>query len=248
MVSLTHIGLVRTLNEDRCVTQLNADELAIAVVADGMGGHNAGDIASEMAIELLMERLKIIDHSFSVEQCMDILQQGFIYANEQIYNKSLSTPELLGMGTTLIAVVAYHDQVIVAHIGDSRAYLIRGQEITQLTTDHTLVVELIKSGQISENDAENHPRKNILTRALGTENEVEIEIQCLPWQVGDVIMLCTDGLSGIVTQEVIVDQIVSSENFQIASKKLIQLALDAGGYDNITLALIAHDKKTRKGQ
>lgn len=248
MVSLSHIGLVRTVNEDRCVTQVNSKGLAIAVVADGMGGHNAGDIASDMAIKLLMNQLIDIDHKVPIDVTMEKLKQALIHTNEQIFLMSNTKPEYLGMGTTLVIAIAYDEHVIIGHIGDSRAYLIQQAEIIQLTNDHTLVSELVKSGQITEDDAEHHPRKNILTRALGTEMNSEIEFQCVPWKKGDIILLCTDGLSGLVPQDVILQEILYATDFRKASKKLVQFALDAGGFDNITLALIAQDKPTRKGQ
>lgn len=248
IVSLSHIGFVRSVNEDRCMTQINSSGLGIAIVADGMGGHNAGDIASEMAIDLLIEQLHQVDAALSISSCMQIIQEALVFTNQKIFEKSMSNSDYRGMGTTLILTIAYQDQFIIAHIGDSRAYLIQNNFIHQLTTDHTLVSELIKTGQISEMDAETHPQKNILTRALGTEKTIEIEIECYPWKNGDVILLCTDGLSGIVNQDLILDHIKNSDDLQMASQKLIQSALDSGGFDNITLALIAHDEITREGQ
>ncbi len=248
LVSLSDIGQVRSVNEDRCMTQGNINGLSIAIVADGMGGHNAGDIASQLAIDLVFEQLQSISVEMPIQTCMQLLHQAISQANQRIYELSNSNLEYRGMGTTLVVAVVYEKQFIIAHIGDSRAYLFQESRITQLTVDHSLVSELIKSGQISPDEAEHHPRKHILTRALGTEIQIEVDMHRFDWMPGDVILLCTDGLSGLIDADQILHIVDSSQHLEEASHTLIHQALDAGGYDNITLALIAHHKSIRKGQ
>jgi serine/threonine protein phosphatase PrpC len=248
IVSISDKGQVRTVNEDRCMTYAISNQLSVAIVADGMGGHNAGDIASQMAIDLLSEHIAYLQDGLPIDSYANIIQKAIYDVNQKIYEFSSVNPAYQGMGTTLVVVVANRDKFIVAHIGDSRAYLLGKSEIAQLTTDHSLVSELIKSGQISVDEAEKHPRKNILTRALGTEIEIDIDLQFFEWKPQDVILICTDGLSGLVDPLDVLHIVQDASHLQVASEYLVQKALDAGGYDNITLALIANHDENGRGQ
>lgn len=229
--SLTNIGLVRKINEDNYLV----DEIRnLFVVADGMGGHKGGEVASTLAIKTIDEFL-IIDNN--LENYRNILQKTIKKANTLIYKKAHENEDLSGMGTTLTAVLINANKLFIANIGDSRAYLITQAEIQLLTEDHSLVRELINSGEITEEAASSHPNKNILTRALGIEENIEIDLFEKEIKDGDYILLCTDGLTNLIKDEEICDIILGNE-FEKSVEKLMDLALQRGGSDNITLILI----------
>lgn len=242
MVSRTDIGKVRMVNEDRATISHNVNGLSVAIVADGMGGHQAGDIASQMAIEMIESQLQSIHWGMPVEECKQALRQAIERANEKIYEFASQGENYHGMGTTVVVVIASQELLIIANIGDSRAYKIDNDSIAQLTEDHSLVYELVKIGQITLEEANQHPRRNWVTRALGTEPEVEVDLFDYSWRPGDIILVCTDGLSSLVDSAAIRQIIKSAESLETAASSLIQKALDAGGDDNVTVVLLAHDQ------
>lgn len=227
--SLTDVGRVRTANED---AMLADDHRSLFVVADGMGGHNAGEVASATALEVLVSR---VDAGTS-------LAEATSEANTTILTKASGDADLAGMGTTLTAVTIRDGRTAVfAHVGDSRAYLMRGGDLTQITEDHSVVEELVRDGRLTPEDAETHPHRSILTRALGVEDHVEVdayEVDLLP---GDRLMLCSDGLTSMVRDPAISVVLRRERNSQRAAETLVDLANRAGGSDNITVIVIDFD-------
>jgi serine/threonine protein phosphatase PrpC len=246
MVSQTDIGRVRLVNEDRAAVQSELNGLSLAIVADGMGGHQAGDVASAMAIERIQESLQHIHSEMSIDECKQKLRQAIEKANESIYDFASHRENYYGMGTTVVVTVASQELLLIGHVGDSRAYKIDSESIVQLTEDHSLVNELVKSGQITPEEASQHPRRNWVLRALGTEPEIEVDIYEYPWKQGEIVLLCTDGLSGLLEDHMIWKLVKDEANLEAAAQQLIHSALDAGGDDNVTVILIGHDQETEK--
>ncbi|UJF35276.1 Stp1/IreP family PP2C-type Ser/Thr phosphatase [Paenibacillus hexagrammi] len=244
MVSRTDIGKVRMVNEDRAAIHKELNGLSLAIVADGMGGHQAGDIASTMAIELIETGLQGIHWGMPVEECKAVMKQAIETANEKIYEFASQRENYHGMGTTVVACIASQELLIIGHIGDSRAYKIDSDTITQLTEDHSLVYELVKTGQITLEEADHHPRRNWITRALGTEPTVEVDLYEVAWRKGETILICTDGLSGLVDPAFIKEIVKSHPDIEEAATKLVASALDAGGDDNVTVVLFTHDTES----
>lgn len=225
----TDRGRVRDINEDKYLF-VNDDYVLIAV-ADGMGGHNAGEIASTVAIDEIMKyNLKgsFLDNTQKkLEECISV-------ANSKIYEYSSSTPGCHGMGTTITLGVITEDKLYVANVGDSRAYIIN-DKIEKVTVDHSYVEELKIMGRITEEEAKIHPNKNQITRAVGTESKVKIDIFSRKIEKGDIVLLCTDGLTNIVSDEEIKNIMYDSSNLQCAVDELVAMANNRGGNDNITV-------------
>jgi PPM family protein phosphatase len=227
------VGRVRDQNEDSLFS--GATTFA---VADGMGGHQAGEVASDTALEPIR---RLDGRRFpSAKELQQALTAAISTANTTVADKAAAEPGLRGMGTTLTAAVVRDGQLYVAHVGDSRAYLLRtGEEITQLTTDHTLVEQLVREGRISRQEAAAHPQRSVITRAVGVEDEVEVDsLPPLVLQPGDQVLLCSDGLTGLVDDEQITDILGSAEDGDAACAGLIDAANAAGGLDNITVVLL----------
>ncbi|QXM05866.1 Stp1/IreP family PP2C-type Ser/Thr phosphatase [Crassaminicella indica] len=234
----SHIGRVREINED--AYYISNGTLNLFVVADGMGGHNAGEVASKVAICSIKDFIEQHKNEFfdkEEQEVCEILRKATLEANHKIFEKSRNEIECQGMGTTLTVVLVL-SKVYVAHVGDSRAYLVRKNNISQITQDHSLVAELLRNGSITENEAKNHPQRNMITRALGTEEEITIDVFTLDLQDDDVILLCTDGLSNLIEVEEIRDVLIGTNNMQKACEHLVELANERGGYDNITVVAI----------
>ena len=215
----------------------NQEGIKLAILADGMGGHRAGDIASQMAVLNLgnaWEEQDLTDDEKIAQWFIQAIQEE----NALIYQRGQEQPEYNGMGTTIVAAALSEERFTIAHVGDSRAYLIRDGKIIQLTEDHSLVNELVKSGEISEEMAVNHPRKNILTRSVGMPGTVEVDVSTYIWQLKDRLLLCSDGLTNMLSEEMI-ETIVNQEG-TLSDKvtELINQANEAGGADNITVLLI----------
>ncbi|TBL78337.1 Stp1/IreP family PP2C-type Ser/Thr phosphatase [Paenibacillus thalictri] len=240
----TDIGRVRAVNEDSVLVRHDVGGYALAIVADGMGGHQAGDLASQMAIDMIREELRPIHTGMSKEQCKQAIQAAIENANRDIFEFASNREEYHGMGTTVVAVAASGDYAVIGHVGDSRAYKINSESMEQLTEDHSLVNELVKSGQITREEASHHPRRNVVTRALGTEPTIKVDVLELNWQQGDMLLLCSDGLSSLVRSDVIFDIVLADSGLEDKVERLVGEALAAGGDDNISVILIAND--TRK--
>lgn len=226
----TDTGMIREINEDRYL-YVNEEEYTLLAVADGMGGHNAGDVASSMLIdEILKYNLKcgfLNDTEINIEKCIK-------QANEKIYKHAIEKPGCHGMGTTVTMAIIKGDKVFFANVGDSRGYVIK-DSLEKITIDHSFVEELVMQGRITEEEAKNHPNRNHITRAIGTNSSVHVDIFTVDKSKNDIILLCTDGFINMLDEKEIVDEIKSSINLQEAVDKLVSKANDNGGCDNITV-------------
>lgn len=238
-VNLNDIGRARDHQEDSSGIFKPSDPALLArrgelfIVADGMGGHNAGEVASQMALGEL-QRAYFADPNPDIQAS---LAQALQAANQAIYQFSRADARQMGMGTTAALAVVHHQQVFVANVGDSRVYLVRGGQITQITHDHSWVEEQVRAGVLTPEQARAHPQRNIITRALGTGPAVEPEFYGGAMQVGDVLVLCSDGLTGHVTDAEIL--LLAGENPpNVAAQRLIELANERGGSDNITVIIV----------
>jgi serine/threonine protein phosphatase PrpC len=240
MAMKSDIGRIRMVNEDRAAINEDLNGFSVAIVADGMGGHQAGDVASQITIEVIQEELQNLAANMSVDECQHIVRKAISEANKLIYDVSRKRDHYNGMGTTVVVAITALDWVVIAHIGDSRAYQVNGQSINQLTSDHSLVNELMKSGQITESEATVHPQRNVLMRALGTDEEVEVDVQSISWHAGDHILLCSDGLTNLVSEQMIRDILTSDISESSKVERLIEEALEAGGDDNVTVVILTH--------
>ena len=234
MVGLvSDVGLKRTLNED-FASYLEKEEFKIYVVADGMGGHNAGEVASQMAAERIVS---YVDENFSSCTLENLIEEAIKKVNRDIFNFSNTNEILSGMGTTVTACFITENFIQVANVGDSCCLGIKNNEIRKITKDHSLVQELVDSGDISEKEAENHPKKNIITRALGTSSTVDVDVFELENNEYELYMLCSDGLTNELTKEEILQVVTEERDYVNSANKLVSLAKEKGGRDNITVLL-----------
>ena len=224
----THIGKVRASNQDAVLVR--PGKYGLYGVADGMGGHKAGDVASKMAVAVIENTLK------DARPSADMLRTAIQEANLMIYEEQLGNPDYSGMGTTMTVIWEDGDRVLLGHVGDSRAYRIRKNEIKQVSLDHSMVAEMVRSGYLTEREARVHPYRNIITRALGTDDSVEVDVDVLDKQEGDIYLLCSDGLSEYVLPEQMV-KVTRRNSLEKAADILLNLALDGGGRDNISVVL-----------
>ncbi|MDD3705624.1 MAG: Stp1/IreP family PP2C-type Ser/Thr phosphatase [Clostridiaceae bacterium] len=238
----TDIGLVRKVNEDSflCEQLEGIDNTYLYIVADGMGGHNAGEVASSMAVQEVASYIKKNIEALLLgdNEIQELLRNAILYANDKVYKTSIKKSNCLGMGTTLSMVLAKDSSIYIGHVGDSRIYLIRDSEISRLTEDHSLVVELIKRGTIKPEEANNHPQKNVITRALGTEYTIESDISRWDMKYGDLILICTDGLSNAVYEKDMFCVLKGAADLNETCELLIEKAKEKGGFDNITAIVI----------
>lgn len=245
---MTDQGRVRNHNEDAGGLVLNKANQYLSVIADGMGGHQAGDVASQMATSIIEKEWLEMEEITNPEQAEEWLKTIIHQVNNQIYQKSISQKECQGMGTTVVMAICTADFTTVAHIGDSRCYMINEQGFNQITEDHSLVNELVRSGQISLEDAEHHPRKNVLLKALGTEEAIYPDIKTISWETGTKILLCSDGLSNKVSDNELKTFMENEESVEDMAKGLIALANERGGEDNISLVIVHHDPDLKEGE
>jgi PPM family protein phosphatase len=235
--SCSDVGNVRMINED--YTAFYSDkEKSIYVIADGMGGHNAGDVASKIAVT---KTIDIIRDTKCFENGGEILKEAIEAANKEVYALSEGSSEMHGMGTTITACLIVKDTMFVANIGDSSCFVIN-TDVIKVTKDHSLVQELVDEGSITEAQAKNHPSKNIITRALGTGSKVEVDIYKVPMSKVSKIILCTDGLTNEMTTGELFDFIKESENNVEACKKLVEIAKSRGGRDNISVMIFEGER------
>ena len=231
-------GKVREINQDYYYISTSLDEVQLYILADGMGGYNGGEIASSLAVETAK---KYVENNFKeIEKDRDsiiqLLGSSIEYANMVVYEKSKENPELQGMGTTLEICLVYNNKVYIGHVGDSRIYRIRKQFIRKLTQDHSYVQKLVKEGTISKEQAEHHPQKNMLMKALGCNAFVEPDVMVKGFLKDDILIICSDGLSNLVDQQTMYE--MASKNMEQATKDLVKLANERGGYDNITVVIV----------
>ena len=236
--SKTDIGLMRSSNQDYCKTGELPDGCIWAVVCDGMGGANGGSTASRIAAETIAEQLKELYHTEKYRDDMEkLIKTAIAIANQRVYDMSLNVCYLSGMGTTVVTAVVKNEVVHIVHAGDSRAYLYENGSLTQITKDHSMVQELVDIGQITPEEARNHPNKNIITRALGTRENLKTDYNGVKFDKDSVLLICTDGLSNYLTDEDIAEFINKSRGDELVSR-LVEQAKIMGGSDNITVAVI----------
>ncbi len=244
---ITDVGVKRTNNEDNYLIN---DELNLFVVCDGMGGHAGGEFASAIAVNTVEEVLSSLETTPEIEAAreeggVEVMRERLRYAirlaGKRIYEKAAAEPEYHGMGTTCLVLLIDGANAFVAHVGDSRGYVIRDGRIEQLTEDHSLVNEKIRAGLLTPDQARHHKLKNIITRSLGYTEDVEIDIQVRAIRRGDKFLLCSDGLSNLV-EPAEIGEIVRSMGPQEAGRHLVQVACERGGDDNITAVITRVDE------
>lgn len=240
IATATHPGMVRSHNED----SIAADAAAgLAVLADGMGGYNAGEVASGIAVAMISAELKkaltAITGDLDAATAEKLVGEHAVRANNAIFQASQSQPQYAGMGTTLVVALWHDNRMVVGHIGDSRLYRMRAGKLEQVTRDHSLLQEQIDSGLITKEQARHSQNKNLVTRAVGIDPEVDAEVHSYPVEAGDIYLLCSDGLNDMVTDEDMELTLASLQaNLPLAAEQLVQQANDNGGRDNVSVILV----------
>ncbi len=224
----THIGKVRSSNQDAIL--VCPGKYGVYGVADGMGGHQAGDVASKIAVAVVERVLK------NEQPSVNLLRAAIEEANQIIYEEQLANPDYSGMGTTMTVIWEDEERILLGHVGDSRAYRVRNNAISQVSLDHSMVAEMVRRGLITEDEARVHPYRNIITRALGTSPTVNVDVKELDKAPGDMFLLCSDGLSEYV-QSVQMNEILRKYSLENAADVLLNMALEGGGRDNISVIL-----------
>lgn len=235
--SKTDRGRVRTDNQDAYFAGKITDDSVFAVVCDGMGGANAGNVASELAVRHISEYvIRSYRDGMDMTDTEKTLKNAIVSANISLYDKAVNNTELAGMGTTAVAAFVKDGTAVIAHVGDSRIYLVNG-EIKQLTRDHSVVQSLIESGKITPEDAKVHPRKNVITRALGAEEDVAVDSDCINLSNGDTLLLCSDGLTNFLDDKDILT-VFQNNDISAVAERLVEEANKNGGGDNITVVTV----------
>lgn len=236
----TDVGKVRDSNQDSYATGELPGGVAWAVVCDGMGGAAGGNVASSVAVKIISEKITSTFHSgMSVSSIKNMLISAINAANVSIYDMSGANEDLRGMGTTVVAAVVSDGNVCVAHAGDSRAYIVSGEGINQLTTDHSMVQAMVETGKITPDEAKDHPRKNIITRALGVAESIDVDFCTETLGEDDILLMCTDGLTNYLENGEILNVTQTDRYYEIADR-LVHMANSNGGGDNITVVVIAN--------
>lgn len=236
VATTTDAGMVRSFNEDAIATEL---DLGLALVADGMGGYKAGDVASGMAASIVVEELKHRLRASEPDSPAQILHDATEKANQAIFQAAQANPQYHGMGTTLVTTLFYDNRIYFTHVGDSRLYRLRHGKLTALTQDHSILHEQVVQGLISADDAKTSHNRNLVTRALGVEPEVESETQEQAVETGDLYLLCSDGLNDMVDDADIELALTALHaNLPLTARQLVMMANDNGGHDNISVVLI----------
>lgn len=233
------IGKAREINQDAFyITEDSFSEVQLFLLADGMGGANAGDIASKLAVSCAKSYVEnnFKDTPKDKDSLIQLLASSMEYANMVVYEKSLEDKKFEGMGTTMEICLIYNNRAYIGHIGDSRIYRIRKEIMRKLTQDHSYVQKLVQDGTITREEAEHHPQKNMLMKALGCNAFVEPDVMVKGFLKGDILIICSDGLTNMVKQDDIFN--VVKENFELAPKELIERANQNGGIDNVTVITI----------
>jgi serine/threonine protein phosphatase PrpC len=230
VLSFSEKGCIRKNNED---SFLVLPEQGLYAVADGMGGHRAGEVASSTALE---ELRKLVPQLVELEgQGLENgLTEAFAIANRVVYQASTTEPENAGMGTTLTVLMVSSKTVVITHVGDSRAYLWRDDVLTSLTVDHSLVGELVRLEQISPEEAEKHPQRHVLMRAVGADPDVQVDCRSVDLHTGDVFLLCTDGFSNVISDQELAEEFLEPGSWEGRFEKLRKLTLERGAPDNFT--------------
>ena len=235
---LTDVGMSREHNEDSILWD---NDLGLALLADGMGGHNAGEVASAMAVDHVRAALReklLGSQDGECEECEAAVSNAIIFANQQIFDHSQQNLDCAGMGTTMALALLQGGGLIIAHVGDSRIYRFRDHELARVTSDHSLVQELVDNGYLSQEEARMSVSKNLITRALGIGVEVEVEVTKQLAEAGDLYLLCSDGLTDLVADEEIQGILANWNGMEVMAKELVSLANERGGTDNISVILM----------
>lgn len=236
---LTDPGMIRKQNQDfYSIVKLGRDQL-LAIVCDGMGGARSGNIASKMAVEVFVGEVQRTARSgMKPERIDDMLSGALELANKAVYEQSQLSEEYKGMGTTLVAAFFQKDSVTVANVGDSRAYVFNQSGVQNITTDHSLVELMVQRGELTREQAKNHPGKNLITRAVGTEAAVTCDLFHRRWAKGDSFLLCSDGLSNLMSDQEILFEVIHGVNKSDCCQRLMNLANYRGSPDNVTVVLV----------
>ncbi len=237
--AVSDIGKVRDKNEDSFFISGSNDPYMLYIVADGMGGHNAGEVASSLAVDTVKQFFD--KHYVSLQKTDEMIEkfmrEAIANSNACVLNESHLHLDESGMGTTMTLLLIENGKFYIGHIGDSRAYIIRDHNIEQITEDHSLVSQMVKEGKLSANEARVHPLKNIITRALGIDFDINIDVYIRDVSQGDIVILCTDGLSNMVTDSEILEEYMKND-IVAASNNLVGFSNERGGYDNITIVVV----------
>ncbi len=240
IVAKTDIGLTRTSNQDSYAAGELPGSVAWAVVCDGMGGTNGGNLASSTAVKIISERISSsYRQGMSFSSIKNMFMSAIIAANVCVYDMSKENPELSGMGTTVVVAIVADERVYVAHAGDSRAYILTSGKLHQLTKDHSFVQEMVDSGKLTIDEAREDPRKNLITRALGVSEELQIDFCEEDISENDVLLICTDGLTNYVKPDEIYELTDDGKFYEFA-ERLVNRANNNGGGDNITVVTVAY--------
>jgi protein phosphatase len=240
----TDIGMQRKENQDRIYVPEKEDAIKLFIVADGMGGANAGGTASKMAIEYVRNSIEdgYEDAKDDREKVESLIRKSIVDANKYVYKKSKENPEYAGMGTTISVALIIKNKVYIGHVGDSRVYRIRKEFIRQLTKDHSYVQALVQNGTITKAEAQNHPQKNVLLKVLGCEPEMEPDVLVKGFLKEDILMICSDGLTNMISVPDIFEEIKDGKNdLKKTCNNLISQSKKNGGYDNISVILVFND-------
>lgn len=239
IVAKTDKGHVRADNQDSYAAGEFTNGDAWAVVCDGMGGASGGNIASAIAVKTISEKLQESYRADMTERSIrNMIESAIVDANLEIFDMAVKNPHLTGMGTTVVCVVMRNEEAFVAHVGDSRAYLLTKDTIQQITKDHSVVQTLLEKGQLTADEAKSHPSKNIITRALGVENRVKIDFDQVDINDQQAVLLCTDGLSNFIDENQI-HSLVSDGKYYAFADRLVNKANENGGGDNITVVIVS---------
>ncbi len=241
-IGKTDTGILRQNNEDTIYVYQSKGELAnICIVADGMGGHNAGEIASRNAIEYFLEYFTEKFDRGEFKNILYLMADAVTFSNTSVYINSFKDEAYRGMGTTFLCAVVFDDKLHICHIGDSRFYLLRNGELTKITEDHALVAEMVKRGEITEEEAINHPNRNVITRSLGTSENVLVDTYELNIERGDIYLMCSDGLNTMIDDERIKRILLSDESLESKVDSLIVEAKFEGGFDNVSVIVMGNE-------
>jgi protein phosphatase len=255
LYSITDVGLVRKSNQDCVVTREFSENISWAIVCDGVGGANGGDVASRLAIGVISDFFESFfkNSDASAKQTPQISESTDVFftegiksahlgaiklANSKIYVAAKNDKNLRGMGTTVVMSVLCGSTLHTSHVGDSRAYLVSQNKIYRLTTDHSVVQEMIEKGEITENEAHSHPRKNLITKALGIDKTVSCDYGAIKVDSGDIVLLCTDGLTDYLKMDDIKNIILENNEIEISAKKFVDTVKNLGGADNVTVSIM----------
>lgn len=238
IVAKTDKGIVRSSNQDAYAVGEFPDEVAWAIVCDGMGGHAGGNIASALAVKVISDKINAsYRENMRDSSIRNMLDSALTAANMEVYDMAEADPELRGMGTTVVCAIVKNGYAFIAHAGDSRAYIYNGR-LSQITTDHSYVQTLVDIGKITKEEAEHHPNKNKITRAIGAEKIIDVDFDEVELNDEDVLILCTDGLSNYVSDDEMINEVQDGKYYAFADR-LVKKANNNGGGDNVTVVAIS---------